>query len=183
MTREPVPCEEPDESGQFGFTLPIEQLIGRWRRLLSGLAQRHGLDAVELDEVEQDVRIRLWRHADRERDGGTAPSYVYGAVMSAVMDLLRTRRVHSGRRVSLDDVSYVLPAAPDSPAEAAVMAALEQALRQLEQSRRVVVRLHLDGKDGYAIAAILGWSDAKVRNLLYRGLEDLRTILKEELGA
>jgi len=178
-----VPCEEPDESGQFGFTLPIEQLIGRWRRLLSGLAQRHGLDAVELDEVEQDVRIRLWRHADRERDGGTAPSYVYGAVMSAVTDLLRTRRVHSGRRVSLDDVSSVLPAAPDSPAEAAVMAALEQALRQLEQSRRVVVRLHLDGKDGYAIAAILGWSDAKVRNLLYRGLEDLRTILKEELGA
>jgi len=183
MTREPVPLGEPDESGQFGFTLPIEQLIGHWRRLLSGLAKRHGLDAVELDEIEQDVRIRLWRHAERQPEAGTAPSYVYGAVMSAVMDLLRTRRVHSGRRVSLDDVSYVLPAAPDSPAEAAVMAALEQALRQMEQSRRVVVRLHLDGKDRDAIAAILGWSDAKVRNLLYRGLEDLRTILKEDLEA
>ena len=163
--------------------MPIEQLIGRWRRLLAGLAQRYRLDAVELDEIEQDVRIRLWRHADREREEGTGPSYVYAAVMSAVMDLLRKRRVHAARRVSLDDVSYVLPAAPDSPAESAVMEALDQALRQMEQSRRVVVRLYLDGKDRDAIAAILGWSDAKVRNLLYRGLEDLRTILKEELGA
>ena len=115
MTREPAPDGVPDESGRTGFTLPIEQLIGRWRRLFANLAQRYRLDAVELNEIEQDVRIRLWRHAERQPEAGTAPSYVYGAVMSTVMDLLRTRRVHSGRRVSLDDVSSMLLAAPDQP--------------------------------------------------------------------
>lgn len=183
MTSEPAQDREPNESERLEFLLPIEQLIGRWRRLLTSFGHRYRLDAAELDEIEQDVRIRLWRHADRTGDTDTAPSYVYKAVMSALMDLLRKRRVHSRRRVPMDDVSASLAATPDSPAEAAVMAALDRALGQLDQARRVVVRLHLDGKDQAAIAAILGWSDAKVRNLLYRGLEDLREQLQEEPGA
>jgi len=183
MTSESAQERQPDESERLEFLLPIEQLIGRWRRLLTSLGSRYGLDAGELDEIEQDVRIRLWRHAGRTGDADTAPSYVYRAVMSALMDLLRKRRVHAKRRVPLDDVSASLVATPDSPAEAAVMAALDRALGQLDQARRVVVRLHLDGKDQDAICAILGWSDAKVRNLLYRGLEDLREQLQEEPGA
>jgi len=37
-----------------------------------------------------------------------------------------------------------------------------------------VVRMHLAGHPREEIAALLGWSEAKTRNLLYRGMNDLR---------
>jgi RNA polymerase sigma-70 factor (ECF subfamily) len=38
----------------------------------------------------------------------------------------------------------------------------------------VAVRYHLSGYDREDIARSLGWSEARTRNLLYRGLDDLR---------
>ena len=48
-------------------------------------------------------------------------------------------------------------------------------------NRRVVVRMSLAGYDRQQIAVRLGWSDAKVRNLLSRGMDDLRAQLAERL--
>ncbi len=45
-------------------------------------------------------------------------------------------------------------------------------------SRRVVVRLYLAGYKREEIAEMLGWSEPKTRNLLYRGLADLRGALE-----
>ena len=39
------------------------------------------------------------------------------------------------------------------------------------------MRLHLQGYHRDEIAGLLGWSEAKTRNLLYRGLDDLRALL------
>ena len=47
----------------------------------------------------------------------------------------------------------------------------------LAESRRAVVRMHLAGYERAEIGDLLGWSEAKTRNLLYRGLADLRQIL------
>ena len=52
--------------------------------------------------------------------------------------------------------------------------ALDRALSDLVSSRRGVVRMHLAGYPREEIADLMGWSEAKTRNLLYRGLEDLR---------
>jgi RNA polymerase sigma-70 factor (ECF subfamily) len=52
--------------------------------------------------------------------------------------------------------------------------ALDRALLELVASRRGVVRMHLAGYPRQEIADLMGWSEAKTRNLLYRGLEDLR---------
>ena len=38
-------------------------------------------------------------------------------------------------------------------------------------------KLHLEGYRRDEIEALLGWSEAKTRNLLYRGLSDLREFL------
>jgi len=47
----------------------------------------------------------------------------------------------------------------------------------LAPPRRAAVRLYLDGYRREEIAELLHWSDARTRNLLYRGLADLRTVL------
>jgi RNA polymerase sigma-70 factor (ECF subfamily) len=41
-----------------------------------------------------------------------------------------------------------------------------------------VVRMHLAGYERHEIADLLGWTEPKTRNLLYRGLSDLRQILE-----
>ncbi len=139
------------------------------------------MDRDELDEVEQDIRIRLWRLSERTGlvDGASA-SYVYRAVVSAVTDLIRRRRSRARGRVSLDEIEGTLSTDSSGAAEADMVAALRHALDTLDAPRRVVVRLYLDGKDRDEISAILGWTDAKVRNLLYRGLDDLRVQLRGE---
>jgi DNA-directed RNA polymerase specialized sigma24 family protein len=46
---------------------------------------------------------------------------------------------------------------------------LHRALGLLAESRRAVVRMHLAGYDRDEIAELLGWSEAKTRNLLTVG--------------
>ena len=48
------------------------------------------------------------------------------------------------------------------------------------ESRRRVVRLFLLNMTLEEIAIFLNWSEAKTRNLLYRGLDDLKRMLKEK---
>ena len=58
---------------------------------------------------------------------------------------------------------------------------LEQVLRALDRlpaNRRRAVGLHLQGMSSTEVGAILGWSEAKARNLIYRGLDDLRRHLR-----
>jgi RNA polymerase sigma-70 factor (ECF subfamily) len=43
----------------------------------------------------------------------------------------------------------------------------------------VAVRFHLGGYDREDLARMLGWTEARTRNLLYRGLDDLRRRLTD----
>jgi RNA polymerase sigma-70 factor (ECF subfamily) len=55
-----------------------------------------------------------------------------------------------------------------------------EAVESLMESRRRVVRLFLLNMTLQEIAIVLNWSEAKTRNLLYRGLDDLKRMLREK---
>jgi len=56
-----------------------------------------------------------------------------------------------------------------------VDADLDDVLQEaLSTDRRIAVRFHLSGYDRNDIARSLVWSEARTRNLVYRGLDDLR---------
>ena len=162
----------------------IESAVERWGGLIRRAAMRHGLAGPDIEEVVQDLRIRLWRALGRpnEKNPAESASYVYRAAMSAALDLLRRRRAGPlGHPVALELVSETLPARGGEPTddEAAQIAALERGLGRLLIERRIAVRLHLEGKGRDEIRTLTGWSEAKARNLLYRGLADLKAILSE----
>jgi RNA polymerase sigma-70 factor (ECF subfamily) len=60
------------------------------------------------------------------------------------------------------------------------MARIEAALATLSDARRPVVRMYLAGYRQNEIEALLGWSEARTRNLLYRGLAELRAKLEAQ---
>ena len=151
----------------------------RYGNLVLWAGRRSHLDETDLDEVLQDVRVRLWRARPSEAQLAATPaSYVYRTAMSAAVDLVRRRRRERTEQL-MDDQAIDPRADAGARAERADTAALvHQAVDQLTDSRRPVVRMYLAGYDRREIAGMLGWSEAKTRNLLYRGLEELRAELQ-----
>ena len=162
----------------------IESLIARFRAMVCSVGARRGLVEADLDEVLQDVRIRLW-HAG---EGGKSleelgSSYLYHLATTAALDLLRRRRARRANDTEDIRERTELPidnASPHDAVEARELASqIEAAIETLSIDRRVAVRMHLTGYDRDDIARMLGWTDARTRNLLYRGLEDLRRRLND----
>ncbi|MDQ6827786.1 MAG: sigma-70 family RNA polymerase sigma factor [Gemmatimonadota bacterium] len=160
----------------------LDALLARYSALVRRIGWRHGLSDADVDEVMQEVRLRLW-HArpESEKIRELSSSYVYQTASSAALDLLRRRRAR--REDSLEDIvsdsaSVSAVEAADSAIEHAELAAeVWRAVEALIESRRPIVRMYLTGYTREEISAVLGWSEAKTRNLLYRGLSDLRAAL------
>ncbi len=163
----------------------LERVLLRCAETVRRVGRRHGLSPGDVDEVFQEVRIRLWKAlASGERIGAAPASYVYRTAQSAAVDLIRRRRVKREDTIDVTRPSgeAVLGTNP-GPDEAAereeVLQALERAVGELTESRRPVVRMYLAGYRVDEIADVVGWTEAKTRNLVYRGLADLRARLTE----
>lgn len=163
----------------------LESVLTRYARMVRAVGHDHGLSEDDVDELMQEVRIRLWRaQATTEKIAGSPASYVYRTAASAALDLIRRRRSRREDHVDLARLSAeaarTAERAPDRALEGSeLLEALTQTIADLSDSRRPVVRMYLVGYSRQEIADLLGWSEAKTRNLLYRGLDDLRRALSQ----
>jgi RNA polymerase sigma factor (sigma-70 family) len=179
-----APSIPPDSSSPA-----LDAALTGFTEMIRRVAWRHRLSNADVDEVLQEVRIRIWK-ASGGADGASEQlvqsptSYVYRTAVSAAIDLIRKQRTERERStVSLDgDDAPVVAAAPTAQAalEGSELAAqVGRAIDQIPESRRPVVRMYLAGYSREDIAQLMGWTEAKTRNLLYRGLDDLRRRLAE----
>lgn len=181
----PPPLDEAREAvgADADVSRALQHLIGRFDAFVRRTASRHGLAGADLDEVVQDLRVRIWKSFGTVESIRRAnPTYMYRAAVSASLDIVRRRRAIKASPASIDDVSPsalvdARASAESLLAEGEVARAVHEALQLLAESRRGVVRMHLAGYDRYEIAELMGWTEGKTRNLLYRGLDDLRRIL------
>jgi RNA polymerase sigma factor (sigma-70 family) len=160
----------------------LEALLTRYAAMVRHVGRAHGLCDTDVDEVFQEIRIRLWRARGSGESIASVPtSYLYRTAVSAALDLIRHRRGRASTEwldvegVGGSDTALVHPATPDDTMQAMeTREAVEQAVEELVPSRRPVVRMYLMGYSREDIAGLLGWTEAKTRNLLYRGLAELR---------
>lgn len=164
----------------------LESVLNRFGGVVRTVAARYRLSPGDRDDLIQEVRVRLWRALDVERMESIPASYLYRTATSAALDLIRRRR--TTREESLDDIEPSEPglaataARPDQRAQLSDLAVrIERAIDTIPASRRPVVRMYLAGYGSAEIGELMGWTEAKARNLLYRGLADLRRRL-EEIG-
>jgi RNA polymerase sigma-70 factor (ECF subfamily) len=182
---------EPPRQADDTVSTTLEELVTRFAAMVRRVAWRHRLDDADVDEVMQEVRIRLWRSHGVHGTGGEgseqiarAPaSYVYRAAVSAALDLLRRRRAQrAGMTVPIEEDDVVTHEAQGPEGELAASELAERvagAIDTIPASRRPAVRMYLAGYPREEIAQLMGWSEAKTRNLIYRGLADLRERLTE----
>jgi RNA polymerase sigma-70 factor (ECF subfamily) len=164
----------------------LESLLQRYRESVVHAARRHGLSDHLLDEAMQELRIRLWRaFPGSDQLAAVSPAYLYRAAITSALMVLRRRRTkrESGLELTpqFEETTATHEPSPDQALDESELAdRVARAVNDLPDARQAVVRLHLRGYHREEIASLLGWSDAKTRNLLYRGLDDLRALLAKQ---
>src|SRR5262249_59459028 len=81
----------------------LERIVAEFAAMVRRVGRQFRLCEADLDEVMQEVRIRLWRvHSGGSRQGEkieqVSASYVYRTTMSAAIDILRRRRYGRAER-------------------------------------------------------------------------------------
>jgi len=169
------------------LSLAVEAVLKRFGAMVRQVGRRYRLDESDVDEVLQEVRIRLWRaQRTSEQIGEVSTSYVYRTASSAALDVIRRRRSRRAEQhQSLDDEGAAVALAEPSPDPHGALEGFEvaqqvaRALETIPASRRPVVKMYLTGHPREEIAELMGWTEGKTRNLLYRGLADLRERLQQ----
>ena len=141
--------------------------------------QRYGIDP---DDIVQEVRIKIWRLLASEKNIVSYASYIKKIVDTVVIDQLRLLR----KEEQLYRMEKQKQAAerlngfrPEILRNARLREAIGKAVESLIESRRNVVKLYLFDMSIEEISRFYGWSLHKTRNLLYRGLADLKRSLKK----
>lgn len=140
-----------------------------------------GLDP---DDIEQEVRIRLWKAVEREKNSALPASYVQRVVVTTVIDALRRDKPEqttglpepgqeAGVEALLDPVGPVR-----SATDGQRMDLIRAAIGALPPRRRQPVQLALQGFTPEEIGELLDMTATMAKNLMYRGLYELRERLK-----
>ncbi|MFQ5740629.1 MAG: RNA polymerase sigma factor [Acidobacteriota bacterium] len=166
----------------------IEEYCGYLRSVIVRFCPR-GM-GIQVDDVEQEARIRVWQALNRESGIQHFPSYLYRVAVNATIDAIR--RIRSRREEQLEGsqdqedapVQSIEPGVrsgrtPEEITQAReVLELVESTLASLPNDRRRAVGLYLQGLTSQEIADLLRWTEPRARNLLYRGLRELREKLR-----
>jgi RNA polymerase sigma-70 factor (ECF subfamily) len=144
---------------------------------------------IQIDDIEQEARIRLWKALEKNVEIRDHASYIYRIAFTTTIDAIRRVKSRKEEQLTTTDSSeeakepaeVVVDQRP-SPHEKTetkqILDQVEKVLAAMDENRRSAIRLYLQGMTSFEIADVRGWSEPKARNLLYRGLKDLRTGLK-----
>jgi RNA polymerase sigma-70 factor, ECF subfamily len=178
------------EGNQAEFDVAIEKYGKSLANAITRICPKNlGLDFTDL---EQEARVRLWRALTSEKEIINVESYTYRIALSVTINAIRKLKSRREEQLELleSDAEGTGPpslraTAPDaSPEQQAerreLIERVHRALEQLADDRRLAVGLHLRGMTPSEIGELLQWSEARARNLAYRGLSDLRKQLRHE---
>jgi RNA polymerase sigma-70 factor (ECF subfamily) len=143
------------------------------------------------EDLEQEVRLRLWKTFEHEREIADPASFIRRVALTAAIDTVRRIKARreeplkndaGEQRDSAGERADPSPAA--SPEEVArgreIWRKLKTAMNRIPESRQHPVKLHLQGFTSDEIGRLLGFTEAKARNLVYRGMDDLKRELRTE---
>jgi RNA polymerase sigma factor (sigma-70 family) len=174
-------------------------VIERFSVLIRQVIQRnlHRDDDIDLEDIEQEVRLRIWKFLKNGKNVKNLPSYIKKVAYSTTIDELRKlmKQRPSGGPESLKRIliesSLVTGTMRDFSPEAKAedreaRETIMQLVNSLSENRKKVLQLYLEGKSIDDICTSLNWEKPRVRHLFYRGIDDLkergRFLLKDMAG-
>jgi len=166
----------PDARARF------ESLVHQYGRLIAGVVRRVAGRSGDLvrEDVEQKVLVALWRQIENEQTIDHPSSYIYRIAVRETVRMMR-QEASRGQDPLEDEGPSTLPDRREDPHDTAARAEqrrqIEGSLAELAADRQRAVRAHLAGFDVQEIMQMYGWPYQKARNLIARGMADLRQAL------
>lgn len=163
----------------------FDALVERYGALMASAirkvcARRH---RALIPDVEQEVRLALWKHLKAGNEIRHPSSYLYKMALTTALNLVR--RSGAERETPLDESTP--PASPEGrpvadllPPEKARL--MEEALARLDPDQERALRAYLIGFNHREIARLHGWTDSVARHRIYRGLDTLKRTLAEDVA-
>lgn len=161
----------------------LEALVTQYGRLVAHAVRTVAGRSAANDQadIEQEVMLALWRRLAAEQPIAHPASYLYTAAIREAVRVMA--RVHRRAEQPLEDV----------PAEAVKVEAegerhveqrqradrLRAALDRLPPDRARAVRGYLAGLDVAEMMELYEWSYQRARNLVARGIADLKAAMRE----
>lgn len=160
----------------------FKRLIERWsgyvRKTLVAMDGRRS--EADLEEIEQEIRLRLWQVLSRERTWDKPASFIRSVVVSVAIDAARRRQVRGGgsEHVGLDHLEPWSTGEAVDPSSAledrTQLLAILESLQRVDPEKAEALGLYLQGFTTLEVGNLLGWTEAKARNIVYRCLDSLR---------
>src|SRR5213080_3353933 len=173
-----------------GDTSAFEKVIERHQALVAGTAARMLGSNSDVEDIAQQVFIRVWKSASRYRPRAKFTTWLLKITRNLVFNELRRtkRRAHvpleaeTGTEESaLKDESN--PAPDASLLEDELQRAIEEAIMQLPESQRMALVLRRYEQLSYEqIADVLDLSVPAVKSVLFRARTELRSRLSRYLS-
>jgi RNA polymerase sigma-70 factor (ECF subfamily) len=166
--------------GAEGF----EAIMEKFTRSIKASILKFGLEkrGIDPEDVIQEVKIKIWKKFANEKNVCLYSLYIQRIISSTLIDHIRKARrqenliLHEKQKLLFEDRRN-----PDNPLQGnAFRELLGEAVDSLMESRRKIVKLFLADLTIDEISSSLNWSKDKTRNLLYRGLSDLKAKLKDK---
>lgn len=166
----------------------FEGLLSSYDRLIVSVVARLGRQFgvrggrfTVRDDIAQEVRFDIWKQIARGVVIEFPATYIYRATIRETVRALRRAASRDMEPLDDGDTRAVDPADPEK-----LLVAHDQ-LRQVRTvvaallpDRRQAVEAHLAGFEFQELMSMHGWSYQKARNLVSRGMADLRTRLGAE---
>ncbi len=160
----------------------LHQLLADYGARVRSLIEGHGIGQYGIDaaDIEQEVRIRLWRALERDRNAAFHASYIHRTVLSAVIDAIRAANARPADPMPDEESPGFEAFASAGPGPERLAGGAQDFSRVaacmagLPLRRREAVTLHLQGFSLREIGNAVGVSEEAARKLLDRGMLTLR---------
>ena len=195
---DPTAAGKPDEDAEDvrlmaaigrGDTAALEQLIERHQSLVVGTVARMLGSNSDVEDIAQQVFIRVWRSAGRYVPRARFTTWLLKITRNLVFNELRRSRRRAYTPIQTDPQAEEIPLkdesaqAPDvSLLEEELQEAIEKAIGELPETQRLALILRRYEEYSYEqIADILELSVPAVKSVLFRARSELRTRLANYL--
>lgn len=168
-------------------------LVERYRSRVFSTASRYARNASELEDLAQDIFIRLWKGLKTYRADAPFEHWLMTVTVRTCYDFLRKHRKRREREVLVDEMPSASMSgdgmfSSDAPEERQkrqreAWEVVQNLMVKLNEKEQLVITLmELEEKSVKEVAALTGWSESNVKVRAYRARNKMRDIYRKQEG-
>ncbi len=160
---------------QQGDLTALGELVQRWQHRLAGLFGRLVTRQADVDDLCQEVFVRVLEHRRRYSDRGAFSTWLYRIALNVAHDHRRRQRLRQHTPLAVVEAASVEPSMIDALGDREAQLHLRQALDTFDNElREALVLKHFAGLTFAEVAETTGRPASTVKSQVQRALEILR---------